>query len=551
MKRYAGSTRSLTYGQTPGSDRDRFSSVSMTYPAFAHLNADKVNQYRAVLGVFTTARERFVIALRPADVVAALEEGSRSSSAPTLALQFEAAPLPPSPDDVPALLDQLVAWGNLVASRDTADVATVEEFYRPRYLYQLTIEGEAVEQALAAFHEHLLKPGELQTTALRDIVALLDEIERLLEHAEPDTDKLFLAFTQLVQRFEQMTARAQSFMRGLHGMVELHEAELEAVIRYKDDLIDYLERFLSELVLAMHRVGMRVETLATTRDLGQIFMLLARRETADALQLTDQLLENAHDRWRQRWVGLRRWFTSPDGASQAELLRARTRAAIPALLTAISSLNERRTQRTDRAADFMTLARWFATAPDDSACHRLWRTASALSPARHLRIDDATVAARESAGESARTSWLKGVPVAISPRLRKTGRSTPRGGPRAVIDRSIEKAHLAELVRRETEQVLRARHRLGRTRTLRLAELGPLDPSEFNLFLDLLGEALARKAEDGAPIDAFSSDGSLRVRLEPVPGAPWTTLETAHGRFSGPDHTVTITPARNAPVSSL
>ena len=523
----------------------------ITYSVFAHLNADKVDQYRAVLGVFTTARERFVIALRPADVVVALEEGGRSLSTRALAPQFEVAARPPGSNDVPALLDQLVAWGNLVATRDTTDVATVEEFYRPRYLYQLTIEGEAVEQALSAFHEHLLKPGELQTTALRDIVTLLDEIESLLEPAEPDADKLFLAFTQLVQRFEQMTARAQSFMRGLHGMVELHEVELEAVIRYKDDLIDYLERFLSELVLAMYRVGTRVETLAATRDLEQVFTLLARREIADALQPTDHHLEGTRDHWRQRWVGLRRWFTSPDGASQAELLRARTRAAIPALLMAISSLNERRTQRTDRAADFLTLARWFAVAPDDSACHRLWRAAFALSPARHLRIDDATVAAREVAGESARTSWLKGVPVAISPRLRRTGHWTPRGGPRAVIDRSIEKAHLAEFVRREMEQVIRARDRLGRTQKLRLAELGPLDPSEFNLFLDLLGEALTRKTDDDAPIEAFSSDGSLRICLEPVPGAPWTTLETAHGRFSGPDHTVTIIPARNAPVSAL
>ena len=519
---------------------------SATYSVFGHLNADKVAQYRAVLGAFTTARERFVIALRPADVLTALEERARAVAAQDPGPRAEAIPQPPDAEGVPALLEQLVAWGNLVATRDTADVATVEEFYRPRYLYQLTVEGEAAEQALSAFHEHLLKPGELQTTALRDIVTLLDEIESLLEPTEPDADKLFLAFTQLVQRFEQMTARAQSFMRGLHGMVELHEAKLEAVIRYKDDLIDYLERFLSELVLAMHRVGTRVETLAATRDLEQVFTLLARRETADALQPTEQHLESTRERWRQRWVGLRRWFTSPDGASQAELLRARTRAAIPALLTAIASLNERRTQRTDRAADFLTLARWFAAAPDDAACHRLWRTAFALSPARHLRIDDATVAARESAGESARTSWLKGVPLAISPRLRKTGRWTARGGPRLVIDRSAEKAHLAELVRRETEQLIRARERLARAGKVRLAELGPLDPSEFDLFLDLLGEALARKTGDDARVEAFSSDGSLCICLEPVPGAPWTTLETVHGRFSGPDHTVTITSARHA-----
>ncbi len=522
----------------------------MIYSVFAHLNADKIAQYRAVLGVFTTARERFVIALRPTDVTTALEERARAMSAHEAMVPADMQPGSLEPDAIPALLEQLVAWGNLVATRDTTDVATVEEFYRPRYLYQLTVEGEAAEQAIAAFHEHLLKPGELQTTALRDIVTLLEEIESLLEPAAPDVDKLYLAFTQLVQRFEHMTARAQSFMRGLHGMVELHEAKIEAVIRYKDDLIDYLERFLSELVLAMHRVGTRVENLAAARDLQQVFLLLARRESVDALQVTAEHIESTCDRWRQRWEGLRRWFTSPTGASQAELLRARTRAAIPALLTAISSLNERRTQRTDRAADFLTLARWFAVAPDEAACHRLWRTAFGLAPARHLRIDEVTVAARESAGESARTSWLKGVPLAISPRLRKTGRWSPRGGPRVVIDRSAEKAHLAELMRRETEQLLRARDRFGRTRTLRLAELGPLDPAEFDLFLDLLGEALARKTGDDVRVEAFSSDGALRISLEPVPGAPWTTLETAHGRFSGPDHTVTITPVRHDAVSA-
>lgn len=511
----------------------------MSYSALAHLTADKTVHYRAVLEVFAAAREQFVIALRPTDVLAALAEANTDADPGATRVR---------PEELHALLDQLVEWGNLVATRDTTDVTTVEDFFRPRYLYQLTPEGEAAERALAAFHEHLGKPGELQTTALRDIVALLDEIEAVLDAAPIDADKLFLAFTQLMERFEHLTARAQSFMRGLHTTVELHGAEIETLIKYKDDLIDYLERFLSELVLATHRVGTRVQALATARDLDAVFVLLSRRELADALQPTDQDYGAARERLRQRWTGLRRWFTNPDGPSQAEVLRARTRAAIPALLTAISALNERRTQRTDRAADFMTLARWFATAPDEAACHRLWRAAFALAPSRHLCIDDATVAARESASESARTSWLDGIPVNISPRLRRTGRCAPRGAPRAVIDRTTEKVRLAQLAREEAAQLARARSRLGCGRTLRLAELSTLDAAEFSLLLDLLGEALARKGGDGAAIEALSSDGSLQLRLEPVPGGEWTTLVTVHGRFSGPDQIVTITPARPVAV---
>jgi uncharacterized protein DUF2397 len=51
-------------------------------------------------------------------------------------------------------------------SPDTAEAASVEEFYRKRRLYQLSAAGEAAEQALAIFSEYLHRPGELQTTAL-------------------------------------------------------------------------------------------------------------------------------------------------------------------------------------------------------------------------------------------------------------------------------------------------------------------------------------------------------------------------------------------------
>ena len=60
--------------------------------------------------------------------------------------------------------------------------------------------------------------------------------------------------------------------------------------------------------------------------------------------------------WRERWKGLRGWFFRTNHEpSQAELLRARARSAIPQLLGAIAALNERRSGRSDRSAD---------TAPD-------------------------------------------------------------------------------------------------------------------------------------------------------------------------------------------
>jgi uncharacterized protein (TIGR02677 family) len=85
--------------------------------------------YRAVLAAFVTAKERFRLHLRPLDVLAALREdpSARLLESPPDLATVEAALRPLSGE-----------WGLLEAHPDTAAVATVEEFYRPRFLYRLT-----------------------------------------------------------------------------------------------------------------------------------------------------------------------------------------------------------------------------------------------------------------------------------------------------------------------------------------------------------------------------------------------------------------------------
>lgn len=505
------------------------------FSVFAHLNAEKTPLYRAILEVFAAERARFTIALRPSEIAAAL--AARHAADP-------ASPTAPD-NELAGALEQLVAWRNLLATRDTADVATVEEFYRSRYLYQFSADGEAAEHAIGAFFQHLRRPGELQVTTLRELLTLLEQLTAELAASAPDRDRVHLAFQALVHRFEELTSRAQTFMRSLQSTVELHDIELDAFLAYKDALIEHLDRFLGELVLSTARIAAALQELAAL-DLERAFRLLAERDLADAVQPAAEDFAAAAATWRARWEGLQRWFDRPDGMSQADLLRSRARAAIPALLTAIAQLNDRRHQRADRAADFLALARWFAETPSAADAHRLWRAAFALAPARHLRIDEATLLARESADETPRTSWLAATPLRIAPRLRRTGFFTARGGPRAVVDRSQEKALLAALAREEAAQIARARDRLARSEPLRLAALSGLERTAFDLFLDLLGEALARKQHASDVVEAFSTDGQLRIVLEPLPAAPFATLVTAHGTFTGPDHLVTISPAHAA-----
>ena len=511
--------------------------TSPSFSVFAHLNVDKTPLYRAILSLFVAERARFVIALRPSEIQAALPAVALPFEISNSKFQIGAA----DAEAVSSALQQLRTWGNLDDTADNADAATIEEFYQRRRLYQLSAAGEAAEQALAVFTEYLHRPGELQTTALQDIGELLDALLPRLADNPPDDAKLHQLLSSLVSRFEQLTSRAQSFMRGLQSTLELHGIGVEAFLAYKEKLIDYLEKFIGELVVATSRIS---EALLLLESCGieLAFIAAARRDLTDMLDPEPDALDVATQRWQQSWAGLRRWFIPGETPSQSELLRARARSAIPALLTAVSQINDRRTSRADRAADFSTLARWFAETPDEAACHRLWRTAFALTPARHLRINSETLAERSARAESPRTSWLEGAPVWLAPRLRQLGRTASRGPAPAVIDRSAEKIHLRKLARAQAVQIERARQHLIDSGRCRLAALGPLNDDSFRLFLELLGHALTQRPDRAGPIDVESADGTLRIRLDPIPAGGEVTLSTADGAFRGPDHWITIEP---------
>jgi uncharacterized protein (TIGR02677 family) len=505
-------------------------STSATYSAFAHLNAEKSALYRAILGVFVAQRARFVISLRPAEILAGLASS---------AVEFGPSPGRVDGPALDAALQQLRAWGNLDDTADSTDAVTIEEFYQRRRLYQLSAAGEAAEQALAVFDDYLHRPGELQTTALQDIADLLDALLPRLADLPPDDAKLHQLLNSLVTRFEQLTSRAQSFMRGLQSTVELHGIAVDAFLAYKEKLIDYLEKFIGELVVTSSRIADALIQLETC-GVELAFASAARRELIDVLDRSPAAAARAESAWADRWAGLRRWFIPEEGPSQAELLRARARSAIPALLTAVTQINERRASRADRAADFTALARWFAEAPDEADCHRLWRAAFALSPARHLRINSETLDERSARAENPRTSWLEATPVWLSPRLRQQGRTASRGPASTTIDRAAEKARLREVAREQAAQMALARQHLISAGRRKLSELGPLDDPTFRLFLELLGHALTLRPDREGPIEVESADGTLRVRLDPVEGAGEITLPTEAGEFRGRDHWIRI-----------
>ena len=494
---------------------------------FTHLGVPNADQYRRLLRTFARAKARFIVHLRPEDVAAELRAEAD--------------------EQLTEALDQLVRWGNLRADIDTGRVTTVEDFHRKRSLYQLTAAGQAAEQAIAFYEDAIGRRGQLQSVALADIAGQLQALLVLAAEDDPDPAKVHLLLLSVAERFSSLADNAQAFMAALRRAIDFSDGDVDGFVAYKERLIDYINRFIADLANS----GAQIAVLLARLEAGQherLLVLAARREAADAVpegaadaESLTRAEGQALDAWRNRWRGLDDWFTSRDAGhpSQARLLRQAAVTAIKQLIDAVGLLNDRRSGRSDRSADFAALARWFAQAPDDAAAHRLWRAAFGLTPARHLSVTGET--ADELPHVPAGTPWGEAPPIWISPQLRRTGTYERRGKPSAVKDRSADRELLRRQAEQESEQTAEARRRLRTSGPTLLSDLDVLDPRAFRLFLSLLGDALAARSPHEAEVKTVTSDGSMEVRLHLVPGGGTATIKTEDGVLAGPEHVIEIT----------
>jgi uncharacterized protein (TIGR02677 family) len=494
---------------------------------FTHLGAPNAGLYRSLLRTFARAKERFIVHLRPEDAAAELrtEAGEQLTQA----------------------LEQLVAWGNLRADADTGRVTTVEDFHRKRSLYQLTAAGQAAEQAIAFYEDAIGRRGQLQSVALADIADQLRSLRILAAEPDPDPAKVHLLLLSVAERFSSLADNAQAFMSALRRAIDFSDGDVDGFLAYKERLIDYINRFIADLANSGAQIALLLGDLEAQGH-ERLLELAAQREAADsapegadAAESMAKAGKQALDAWRNRWRGLDDWFTSRDAAhpSQARQLRQAAVTAIKQLIDAVALLNERRSGRSDRSADFRVLARWFAEAPDDDAAHRLWRAAFGLSPVRHLTVSSETADAWGDLPPA--TAWRDAPPLRISPQLRRTGAYERRGKPNQVRDRSAERELLRRRAEHEAAETAAARQRLRTAGPTLLSDLEVLDPRAFRLFLALLGDALAARRAGETEVKTTTSDGTLEVRLSLVPDAETVSLRTTDGILTGPEHVIEIT----------
>jgi uncharacterized protein (TIGR02677 family) len=496
-----------------------------SYGVFRYLAAtEHADAYRSIMREFAAAKARFIVHLRPEELADTVERTVNLS----------------------ALLAQLVEWGNLKADPDTSKVSSVEEFNRARFVYQFTLAGESAERVLGDFDRTFGAAGALQSWALDDIVDQLRVIRAQLDLPELDEAKSALALRTLTDRFTGLAENAQAFSGDLQRTIDLRGVDTDAFIAYKERLIGYLQRFIQDLVSRTAEIAGLLEPISAS-DEDRILRSIALREAADVApdaEGSSQALEMSLTLWRERFAGFRQWFVGNTGtASQSQQLRHMAINSIPAMLGVVQRLGDRRAGRSDRAADFRTLALWFAEAPTDDDRHRLAAVAFGLYSARHLAIDDHTLDERAKHPVPPNTPWADAPPIEISPRLRATGSYERRGSPTKVRDRAAARRAIARSVEAQRIELARLREQLLNDSPAEVGDFPLVDVEARAVLLHLLSDALAHRGRPDDVVVTRSIDGSYEVEVHPADGSR-STLAMVDGVLEGPAHRIRIGEAR-------
>lgn len=486
------------------------------YSVFRFIVADKAALYREVVEVFARAKARYRIQLRTAEVARELADGRARLSVET--------------DELAAALDQLTGWGNLKRTQDTREVATLEEFYRRRSLYQLTPEGEEAYRGVVGLEELQHRSGgRLSGFMLPRIEERLEALLQELRLTTPDANRLYTLLGELHAFSSDLADNARRFMDQLAESLETLVSTDEAFLAYKKAVLLYLESFVGLLNEHQPRIIAAIRAVES-EGAERMIALAAATDQAPSPDGSDR---GPVRELSIRWRALAEWFSGgPHQAAEAEHLRDAALEAVNRIFRVLDHLNEKRYRRVNRAADYMLLAKWFSNSTQAEA-NSLFMAAFGLFSARHFDLPSEDEEAERG------KSFFAAAPVTVAPRLRKAGRRGFTGRVGAAADYSEGRKAALQSIWEQDRRLSRAETRFL-NQTVQLSDLGEVTPDELHLLLDLLDAGLRTGTPPGETAPAFAGGGRYEVRLAPPEKDAVAVVRSEFGRLRLPDYGLTL-----------
>ncbi|MGA5760051.1 TIGR02677 family protein [Nonomuraea bangladeshensis] len=549
---------------------------------FRFATTERADLHTAVLHAFAAAARRLETALTPAGLRALLPAGACGER------------------DLAAALRRLTVWGLLdVVFDHGGGFGTAEAYRRESIQYALTPRGEAalagLRHATAALSSSGPPSGALHAAVLDAIAERLRELADLLRDPDPGRDRrVFTALRELERHFDDLRTDAGRFTADLRRLLRPGEPMPDADVVYLRETVAYLQEYVTDLDQRRDAVTRALEAVAA----HDVHLLHTRALTGAGLPPSRvnlspfQAGQDSVAAWLEEravwWEALRAWFGAEDGG--ARRLYDQARQAVVALLESLDRIAEARSRPVGAAADFRTLARWFAAAPTEEDAHRLWDAAFGLGPARHAHLGHA-----DAELVPAGVPWARAEPVEVSALLRARGRTERVGRTGKVRDVTALRAERRARAARERAALEAAWSSLTTTSStppstagpaspspggpsssgagglgssgagepgssgavalgaagaggagssgtgaVRLSRLGELDHDGLGRLLDLLGRALAERPDSTGFRRAITADGRIEIVLRDPEDGAMAELRTPEGCFRAPDYLIDL-----------
>ena len=468
--------------------------------AFAYLQArERADYYQAIVRVFLKhARRYYRIYLTLDDLAAEL-----------IPLYSDY-----SVEKCRADLDQLAAWGNVVQTFDTTQRhTTIESFRHPTVLFRATPETLEIEETFLRLEARTETTGELRQGDLAHLVELFGEVDALVREAlahdaqaqdvqahdgEGHDPRRGQALAETWRRLaDQARTILDNTSKYIHTLAvarqEASSAELHGYVRYKQQVVEYVQSFAIALELASVQLQRVFREWEETGARDRILVALAENTLAPSLALPplDERLRDAASQMN----AVADWFRGPEWAEyfgKAARFEVNSVLERAQLLAATSHLGA------SYLLDLEALARHLLGLAGVEAAsqalaiafgHALPRVISEHLSAAHADVAD---------------HWEGAAPVHLRLEPIQRGSSLISHETTPVRDRSAADAYrLAELARRHDR--LERVERLFGLGERALVEIELLDDVDATLLVEItrycLGDASRRwRAEDGSTV---------------------------------------------------
>ena len=474
----------------------------------SYLTAANAWRYRAILRFFYIQHESMRHQLFPREILDHLRQSPHFSDY--------------SEEQLYQDLNQLVEWKNIIARQETSRVASIEEFKKKRYRYQVspyTIEIERMvknlEQMGTAFG------GSLEKTLFD---RLLTALNRFAANSEVGDEELNGLWEDIFDAFRKLTENATDYLAHLQSEKVEELMMTEAFLAYKDSLSDYLRNF----VTAMQRSALKID--ATLSQFGQEDIEAVCQRLAAYQQRIPRLdqapsKEELVARFHLQWSNLRVWFIGDqERPSDLQELRRETHEAIRRITRFAQRLGERANNHKSRKRDYLNLARRFADCSDMEEAHNLSACIFGLTNTRHFYAPD-----KDTEDIYAEVWDRPAVELTQSPRVRNYRAKTR---PNAIIDHQQQKqAQLAEFLQTKDEESQLLAELLRGDR-IDLSRLGVIEPHVRRTLLGWITRAQSNKQR------IVKTESGRHFRL--ITGQGQITLASTDGKLQMPQYILKV-----------